>query len=129
MLLSEEKIITDTDDKNENLDSFLKDVKLIKEIQSNINKLIYEQSEQIDIIDNNLDSTSDKLIESNNYLETATKYKVKMKPLALGAGIGAAITLPITLPTCIGVSAGTTIIVYSCIGGSLLGGFIGYKLA
>ena len=81
MLLSEEKIITDTDDKNENLDSFLKDVKLIKEIQSNINKLIYEQSEQIDIIDNNLDSTSDKLIESNNYLETATKYKVKMKPL------------------------------------------------
>ncbi len=114
----------------EQLIEILKEVKMLGDIQNDINNLIYQQSETIEHIDVNLEKTEDLIEKSNIHLEKANKYKVKIKPMAIGAGIGIVFSLPISIPICLASSAvGTSLVGYSCLGGGIIGGLAGHKLA
>tara|TARA_Y100000992_G_C21175361_1_gene448023 strand:+ start:327 stop:716 length:390 start_codon:yes stop_codon:yes gene_type:complete len=122
--------ISDQNQENSDLETVLQDVIMLNDIQSDINELILEQGEKINIIDNNLKSTETTLERSNATLDETTKYKTKLKPIVIGAGLGLMCSLPITIPLyCTYASLGISVIGYSCIGGSVFGGAVGYKLA
>lgn len=114
---------------NEKLEKLLSDINSISEIQSDIDNIIQSQHENLNLIDKNVEHSLEEIEISNNHLEKAYQNKTILKPIIIGTSLGILSTLPITIPICISTSISTSLIGYSCLGGGMVGGIIGRKLA
>ena len=114
---------------NNELIDVIKNVRLLNDIQSDINSIVLDQDEKIDDINLNLENTEQNLEISLDNLEKASNLKSKMKPLLIGTTIGIFVSLPVSIPIYFTVSTSSSLIGYSMIGGGFLGGLTGYNFA
>lgn len=75
-------------EKEEEEATIYKDITILNEIQSDLTKLIIEQGEKLDKIENNMNNTENKITDSNNNLKDARYYSLGYKPLIIGGVIG-----------------------------------------
>ncbi len=90
-------------------------------IQTNLNSLIYNQTDKLLQIEDNMSSIKDDIIESNKNLKKASSYYMTYTPIIIGGVIGGITLGPIGL--LLGLNGG--IITTT---GALLGGMTGYNL-
>ena len=65
-----------------------KDITILNEIQNDLTKLIIDQGEKLDKIENNINNTENKITDSNNNLKDARYYSLGYKPMIIGGVIG-----------------------------------------
>ena len=94
----------------------------LNEIQQNLINCIEEQDNTLDNIENNLDSTLEVVDESNQDLKIAEQYYFKYTPIIIGSALGAVIAGPIGVATHLKFTSILTL------GGTLVGGMLGYKV-
>lgn len=93
---------------------------LLKSINEDLNKLLGEQSNTLKISKNEIDSSEILLKQADIELEAAAEYKkIKIVPILLGAGVGAAL---------FGLPSAFVVGTYSALfatGGGVIGGLVG----
>lgn len=93
---------------------------LLKSINEDLNKLLVDQSDFLNISDNNVVSAEITLKQANIELKAAAEYKkIKIGPILLGVGVGAAL---------FGLPSAFVVGTYSALfatGGGVLGGLVG----
>ena len=105
-----------------------KDLKLkqslqdLNDIQAELFRLIYEQDETIDNIQSNMSKTEITMEEGRKDLETAQKYYFRYTPILLGAVLGGVGLGPV------GMLLNVKFASIFTLGGSVLGGYGGYKI-
>jgi len=109
----------------EELETVLKQARIINEIQSELACLIDIQDGDITEIHDTMEVTTEISHKATEQLEMASGKKFTFKPLAIGAAAAAVMSLPIS----IGAGAAGALIGYIVGGSALLGGYVGNKLA
>ena len=104
---------------NNNLEQSLLD---LNDIQTELFRLIYEQDQTIDNIQNNMSKTEITMEEGRKDLEVAQSYYFRYTPILLGAVLGGVSLGPVGL--LLNVKFGSMF----TLGGSVLGGYGGYKI-
>ena len=94
----------------------------LNDIQAELFRLIYEQDETIDNIQSNMSKTEITMEEGRKDLETAQSYYFRYTPILLGAVLGGVSLGPVGL--LLNVKFGSMF----TLGGSVLGGYGGYKI-
>ena len=112
---TEENLVND----NTNLEQSLQD---LNDIQNELFRLIYEQNETIDNIQNNMSKTELTMEEGRKELEIAQSYYFKYTPILLGAVLGGISLGPVGM--LLNVKFGSMF----TLGGGVLGGYGGYKI-
>jgi hypothetical protein len=97
------------------------DINDINDIQNNLNSLIYNQTDKLLQIEDNMSTIKDDIVESNNNLKKSSSYYMNYTPIIIGGVIGGITLGPLGL--LLGLNGG--IITTT---GALLGGMTGYKL-
>ena len=127
----EQKLITNKhipynyEEEEEELQTVLKQARIINEIQSELAGLIDIQDNDITEIHDTTEVTNDISHKATEQLELASGKKFTFKPFAIGAATAVAISLPIS----IGAGAAGALVGYIAGGSALLGGYVGRKLA
>jgi len=111
----EENLVND----NTNLEQSLQD---LNDIQNELFRLIYEQNETIDNIQNNMSKTELTMEEGRKELEIAQSYYFRYTPILLGAVLGGISLGPVGM--LLNVKLGSMF----TLGGGVLGGYGGYKI-
>ena len=112
---TEENLVND----NTNLEQSLQD---LNDIQNELFRLIYEQNETIDNIQNNMSKTELTMEEGRKELEIAQSYYFRYTPILLGAVLGGISLGPVGM--LLNVKFGSMF----TLGGGVLGGYGGYKI-
>ena len=102
----------------------LQDIKDMNEINNNLNKLLYDQDQQLDNIETVSTNTVEIINQSNKELDIATSYTFKFKPILIGGLLGASMFGPAGL--LLGAKGAS---IYIAGGGGLLGSILGKKLS
>jgi len=97
------------------------DINDINDIQNNLNSLIYNQTDKLLQIEDNMSTIKDDIVESNKNLKKASSYYMNYTPIIIGGVIGGITLGPLGL--LLGLNGG--IITTT---GALLGGMTGYNL-
>ena len=97
------------------------DINDINDIQNNLNSLIYNQTDKLLQIEDNMSTIKDDIVESNKNLKKASSYYMNYTPIIIGGIIGGITLGPLGL--FLGLNGG--IITTT---GALLGGMTGYNL-
>ena len=111
------------EEETEELKGLLSDLKKLNEVQNDLNLMLEEQDEQIEKVVEDTEITLDLAQNSNIQLEAASKLKIKIVPIAIGAGVG--------MFTGLGVGGyllsqhiiTASILVYSTIGTAIVGSY------
>ena len=111
------------EEEKEELKGLLSDLKKLNEVQNDLNLMLEEQDEQIEKVVEDTEITLDLAKNSNIELEEASKLKIKIVPIAIGAGVG--------MFTGLGVGGyllsqhiiTASILVYSTIGTTIVGSY------
>ena len=119
------RIPYDYDEEKRDLNNVLKEARLINEIQSELSSFIDQQDDDINMVEQNIETAAILTHKSSHQLELASGKKFKLSPIIIGSVVGASLTLPLT----VGLATPGIIIGYAAGGGALLGGVIGKKLA
>jgi hypothetical protein len=104
---------------NTKLEQSLQD---LNDIQNELFRLIYEQDETIDNIQNNMSKTELTMEEGRKELEIAQSYYFRYTPILLGAVLGGISLGPVGM--LLNVKFGSMF----TLGGGILGGYGGYKI-
>ena len=104
---------------NTKLEQSLQD---LNDIQNELFRLIYEQDETIDNIQNNMSKTELTMEEGKKELEIAQSYYFRYTPILLGAVLGGISLGPVGM--LLNVKFGSMF----TLGGGVLGGYGGYKI-
>ena len=112
---TEENLVND----NTNLEQSLQD---LNDIQNELFRLIYEQNETIDNIQNNMSKTELTMEQGRKELEIAQSYYFRYTPILLGAVLGGISLGPVGM--LLNVKFGSMF----TLGGGVLGGYGGYKI-
>ena len=112
---TEENLVND----NTKLEQSLQD---LNDIQNELFRLIYEQDETIDNIQNNMLNTELTMEEGRKELEIAQSYYFRYTPILLGAILGGISLGPVGM--LLNVKFGSMF----TLGGGVLGGYGGYKI-
>ena len=104
---------------NTKLEQSLQD---LNDIQNELFRLIYEQDETIDNIQNNMSKTELTMEEGRKELEIAQSYYFRYTPILLGAVLGGISLGPVGM--LLNVKFGSMF----TLGGGVLGGYGGYKI-
>ena len=102
----------------------LQDIKDMNEINNNLNKLLFDQNQQLNNIEIIGVDTLGTINDSNKELVIASKHTFKFKPIIIGGLIGASILGP----TCLLLGA-NGLSMYIIGGGALIGSVIGKNLS
>ena len=102
----------------------LQDIKDMNEINNNLNKLLYDQDQQLDNIETVSTNTVEIINQSNKELDIAASYTFKFKPILIGGLLGVSILGPAGL--LLGAKGAS---IYIAGGGGLLGSILGKKLS
>ena len=97
------------------------DINDINDIQNNLNSLIYNQTDKLLQIEDNMSTIKDDIVESNNNLKKSSSFYMKYTPIIIGGVIGGITLGPLGL--LLGLNGG-----FITTTGALLGGMTCYKL-
>tara|TARA_B100000925_G_C21733927_1_gene356331 strand:+ start:219 stop:623 length:405 start_codon:yes stop_codon:yes gene_type:complete len=130
MLLDNSNVIKyDLDEEKKELTHLLGELRTLNEMQQDLGLLLNEQNENIDNIQEKMEDTAHLTVQANKELESASGHKIKMAPLAIGAGIGLIGGVAVGIPLVAYGIMSTTVMGYSLIGTTLVGGVSGRSLA
>ena len=112
------------EDKHE-LEELLKKTRVLNEIQSELASIIDIQDNDINGINETMESTAEITSKATQELETASVRKFTLRPLFIGAIALSVISLPIS------ITAGATAVTigYVASGSAIVGGYFGKKMA
>ena len=102
----------------------LQDIKDMNEINNNLNKLLFDQDQQLDNIETVSTNTVEIINQSNKELDIAVRYTFKFKPILIGGLLGASMFGPAGL--LLGAKGAS---IYIAGGGGLLGSILGKNLS
>ena len=97
------------------------DINDLNIIQTNLNSLIYNQTDKLLQIEDNMSAIKDDIVESNKNLKKASSYYMNYTPIIIGGVIGGITLGPLGL--LLGLNGG-----FITTTGVLLGGMTCYKL-
>ena len=97
------------------------DINDINDIQNNLNSLIYNQTDKLLHIEDNMSTIKYDIMESNKNLKKASSYYMNYTPIIIGGIIGGITLGPLGL--FMGLNGGIVTTT-----GTLIGGMTGYKL-
>lgn len=106
--------------------SIIEKLKKLNDIQFDILKLVNNQNENLDDIEEKNEEINESLIISNNVLDNSVKYKSNSKGIILGATLGGTILCSAGIPVLL--AGWTTTYTIISVGGICLGGYIGKKI-
>lgn len=119
----------DLDDEKKELTLLLGELRQLNELQQDLSHLLIDQNESIENIQNKMEDTACLTTEANEQLEKASGHKIKIAPLAIGASVGFIGGLALGVPLVSYGIISSTIMGYSLIGTTVVGGVSGRSLA
>lgn len=130
LLLEKTNVVKyDLDEEKKELTHLLGELRTLNEMQQDLGLLLNEQNENIDNIQENMEDTAHLTVQANKELESASGHKIKMAPLAIGAGVGLVGGLALGVPLVAYGFISSTVMGYSLIGTTVVGGVSGRSLA
>ena len=130
LLMRNQDIVTyESEEETKELTCLLGELKQLNDLQKDLGYLLLEQRENIETIDTNVENTVELTVDANTQLEKASGQKIKIMPFAIGAGVGLALGGVVGIPLMASGFISSTVLGYSAIGTTLLGGISGRSLA
>ena len=107
-----------------NYTELLQDIKDMNEINNNLNKLLFDQDQQLHNIETVSANTFETTNQTNKELDIASSNIFRLKPIIIGGLLGASIFGPVGL--ILGAKGASF---YIAGGGCLIGSIVGKKLS
>jgi predicted phage tail protein len=130
LLMRNQDIVTyESEEETKELTCLLGELRQLNELQKDLGHLLVEQGENIETINTSVENTVELTVDANTQLEKASGQKIKIMPFAIGAGVGLALGGAVGIPLMVSGFISSTVLGYSAIGTTLLGGISGRSLA
>lgn len=109
---------------NNKLNLIEKNMMDVMSLSSRLNKMIWKQEDELFYAETLNQSLKDTTLQGEKDLIEAKKYQFKYYTTIIGAGIGGIISVGLTIPFGVGLVTSSAL----CVGSSVIGGILGYKI-
>ena len=109
---------------NSKLNVIEKDMHDVLSMSNRLNKLVWKQEDELFYAETLNQSLKETTLKGEKELIEAKKYQFKYYTTIIGAGIGGMVSIGLTIPFGVGLVTSSAL----CIGSSVIGGFLGYKI-